>query len=327
VRLACAGARVTVIDSAVVGCGANRHNLAPAAADIRVISEDIANATSFAATLRSAEVIFNLAGEISHIHSMLQPWRDAALNAMAHLRFLEACARHSPGIRVVYAGTRQIYGAPQYLPVDEAHPVRPVDFNGIHKYAATQYHLLYTAMGRVDALVLHLTNVYGPRMALNIPCQGFLSHFLRRALLGQTIEIFGDGRQLRDPAYIDDVTGAFLAAGAAAAPSSRALNVGGPEALPLARIAGIVSAAAGAPAPVLRPFPEDRKRIDIGSYASDSRRIRETLGWQPATRFADGIPAALEFYRGHLPQYLRPEDAEPACPLEEAHAPLPMAVS
>jgi UDP-glucose 4-epimerase len=287
----------------------------------------VADAEDFADTLRSAEVIFNLAGEISHIHSMQQPWRDAALNAMAHLHFLEACARHAPGIRVVYAGTRQIYGVPQYLPVNETHPVRPVDFNGIHKYAATQYHLLYTAMGRVDAVVLNLTNVYGPRMALNIPCQGFLSNFLRRALLGQTIEIFGDGRQLRDPVYIDDVTGAFLLAGAAPAPMSRMLNVGGPEALPLRRIAEIVSAEAGAPVPVLRPFPEERKRIDIGSYTSDSTRIRESLGWQSAIRFTEGIQTTLEFYRAELPHYLRAEDAQPTCPLEEAHAPQPVAVS
>src|SRR5205085_11931218 len=130
-------------------------------------------------------VVFNLAGEISHIHSMQKPWRDAELNAMAQLRFLQNC----PKVRIVYASTRQIYGVPQYLPVDELHPVRPVDFNGIHKYAATEYHLLYTAMGKLDAAVLCLTNVYGPRMVLNIPCQGFLGNFIRRSLFDQPIEI------------------------------------------------------------------------------------------------------------------------------------------
>jgi UDP-glucose 4-epimerase len=326
VRLARAGARVTVVDSEVPGCGANRHNLADAAGDIRVIAADIGDAASFADTLRAAEVVFNIAGEISHIHSMQQPWRDAELNAMAHLRFLDECGRQTAGVRVVYASTRQIFGVPKYLPVDERHPVQPVDFNGIHKYAAAEYHLLYSAMGRIDAMVLNLTNVYGPRMALNIPCQGFLSNFLRRALLGQTIEIFGDGRQLRDPIYIDDVTGAFLMAGAARSPEARMLNVGGPEALPLAHVARMVSVAARAPVPVLRPFPEDRKRIDIGSYTSDSTRIRETLGWKSSVRFADGVMAALQFFRAELPHYLRAEDAQPTCPLEEAHEPQPVAV-
>jgi UDP-glucose 4-epimerase len=314
VRLAHAGARVTVVDSAVAGCGANRHNLE--GVDVQVIEEDIANAPAFADTLRNAEIIFNIAGEISHIHSMQQPWRDAALNAEAHLRFLDECGRVAPGIRVVYASTRQIFGIPQYLPVDENHPIRPIDFNGIHKYAAAAYHLLYSEMGRVDAVVLNLTNVYGPRMALNIPCQGFLSNFLRRALLGQTIEIFGDGRQLRDPVYVDDVVDAFLLAGSARSPEPRVFNVGGPAALPLARIAEIVSSGAGAPVPVLTPFPPDRKRIDIGSYSSDSTRIAAALDWRPAVGFDCGVAATLGFFRAQMRHYLRPEDVSPACPLE-----------
>jgi UDP-glucose 4-epimerase len=320
VRLASAGVRVTVIDSAVLGCGANRHNLAPAAADIRVIVQDIANASTFADTLRQADVIFNIAGEISHIHSMQMPWRDAALNAEAHLRFLDECGRVAPGIRVVYASTRQIFGIPRYLPVDEAHPVHPVDFNGIHKYAAAAYHLLYSEMGRIDAVALNLTNVYGPRMALNIPCQGFLSNFLRRALLRQTIEIFGDGSQLRDPVYVDDVVDAFLMAGAAKPLGQRSLNVGGPAALPLGRIAEMISSGAGAPAPVLTPFPPERKRIDIGSYCSDNSRIAATLGWRPAVSFESGLAATLDFFRAGMRHYLRPEDTTPTCPLESVHA-------
>ena len=325
-RLARAGARVTLIDSMVAGCGANPHNLDPVADDVNLLQRDIADAADFADVLRSTEVIFNIAGEISHIHSMQQPWRDAELNATAHLRFLDQCARFAPGVKVAYAGTRQIYGVPRYLPVDETHPVQPVDFNGIHKYAAAGYHLLYSGMGRIDAVVLNLTNVYGPRMALHLPCQGFLGGFLRRALLGQTIEIFGDGRQLRDPVYVEDVVDAFLLAGSVEAPESRTLNLGGPGPLTLACIAGAIGAAAGAPRPVLCPFPEERKRIDIGSYTSDSTRIRETLGWRPVTRFADGIAATLEFYREEMPHYLQPEDARPVCPLEEAHEPLPATV-
>jgi UDP-glucose 4-epimerase len=326
VRLAHAGARVTVIDPQIPGCGGNPYNLDPVADDVYVISRDIADMEACCDVLRSAEVIFNLAGEISHIHSMKRPWRDAALNADAHLRFLDVCSRYASGVRIVYAGTRQIFGVPRYLPVDEAHPIHPVDFNGVHKYAAARYHLLYTEMGRLDALVLNLTNVYGPRMAINIPCQGFLSNFLRRALLGQAIEIFGDGRQLRDPVYIDDVTDAFLLAGSVKDPESRRLNVGGPAALALGCIADAISSAAGALQPVLRPFPEERKRIDIGSYTTDMRLIRSTLGWRPVTRFAEGIAATIDYFWENIPHYLRPDDVEPACPLEEAQAPEPVAV-
>ncbi len=304
-RLAAAGARVTVIDSRDPSCGANFHNLA-AAPGVRVVEADIGDAAAVAGLVRGADAVFNFAGEISHIRSMLDPGRDAAINAAAQLRFLEECARQSPGIRIVYAGTRQIYGVPQYLPVDEEHPVRPVDFNGVHKYAGIAYHLLWSGMGRVDARVLCLTNVYGPRMALNIPGQGFLGHFLRRALLGDPIEIFGDGRQLRDPVYVDDAVEAFLLAGAAdrRRAGARLWNVGGPASLDLAEIAAIISRAAGAPEPVYRPFPQGGKAIDIGSYTTDSSRIRRDLGWRPSVPFADGIRRTIDWYRRELPHYL-----------------------
>jgi UDP-glucose 4-epimerase len=303
VRLAEAGARVTAIDSSDPGCGANPHNLAQAP-DVRVIGADIRDSRALAGEIRGAEVIFNLAGEISHTRSMREPARDADLNATAQLRFLEECTRQAPGARVVYAGTRQIYGVPQYLPVDELHPVRPVDFNGIHKYAAISYHLLWSEIGKLDARVLCLTNVYGPRMALNIDGQGFLGHFLRLALTGETIRIFGDGRQLRDPVYVDDVVQAFLLAGTAGPMSRRLWNVGGGAALPLAGIAETISGAAAAPAPQYQPFPAEHKSIDIGSYVTDSSRILEDLGWRPAIPFAEGIRRTLEYYRREMPHYL-----------------------
>jgi UDP-glucose 4-epimerase len=306
-----------VADSAVPGCGANWHNIAAAGGDVRVILADIADAASFAAEIRGCSVIFNLAGEVSHIHSMRRPCRDAALNSTAQLRFLEECSRQAPGVRVVYAGTRQIYGAPRYLPVDESHPVQPVDFNGIHKFSATAYHLLWSAMGRIDGRVLCLTNVYGPRMALGLTCQGFLGNFVRRALLRQPIEVFGDGRQLRDPVYVDDAVDAFLLAGASQAPQSRLWNVGGGATLPLAQIACIMSAAVGMAGPVFEPFPEEQKSIDIGSYSSDSTLIRSELGWQPAVAFEQGVCQTLEYFEREFLHYLRAEDWKPECALQE----------
>ena len=306
-RLVHAGARVVIVDSEVAGCGASRHNIAGVVGDVRLIVADVGDAAGLAGEIRGCSVVFNLAGEISHIHSMRDPARDAALNAMSQLRFLEECARQEPGVRVVYASTRQIYGVPQYLPVDESHPIQPVDFNGIHKYAATLYHLLWSDLGRIDARVLCLTNVYGPRLALWLSGQGFLANFLRRGLLEQTIEVFGDGRQLRDPVYVDDVVDAFLLAGAAERPPSRLWNVGGHQALALADIAAAVSAAAGAPPPVCRPFPADHKGIDIGSYCSDSTKIHEELGWYPRIAFEEGIRRSLEFFQREFQHYL-PED-------------------
>lgn len=326
-RLSALGADVTVVDSSVPGCGANPLNLLGAPSTIRVIDADIADAPAFASDIRTSEVIFNLAGEVGHLQSMRQPSRDQDLNATAQLRFLEECAKQNPGVRVVYASTRQIYGVPRYLPVDEDHPVQPVDFNGIHKYAATAYHQVFASSGQLDAVALCLTNVYGPRMALHLPSQGFLGAFIRKALLGQAIEVLGDGRQLRDPVYVDDVVDALLLAGAARNLRSRLWNVGGKEAWSVSALAQMVASAAGAPAPFLSPFPKELKSIDIGSYYSDSSRICAQLGWQPRVDFARGVRRSLNFYRRELLNYLNGADYKPAAPEQwSAAGPQPLAV-
>lgn len=319
-RLLDYGARVIVVDPIVPGCGGNLNNLRDAADGVDIISRNIAEAESFRSAIKASDVIFNLAGEISHVHSMELPLRDLELNTEAHLRFLKECAREHPGVRTVYSSTRQVYGIPEYLPVDEDHPLNPVDFNGVHKHAAAGYHHLLTRVGGLDAVELRISNVYGPRMALDIPCQGFLGTFLRRALLGQPIELF-DGNQLRDPVYVDDVVDALLIAGSAPTGRRRVFNIGGPVALTLRTVADQISEAAG-PVPIrLRPFPESRKRIDIGSYFTDSRRIGREWGWRPTTSFAAGVERTIEFYRSQLCEYLGPYLAnptlEPTCSLPE----------
>ena len=254
---------------------------------------------------------------ISHIHSMEFPERDLQINTVAQLRFLMECHATHPGVRVVYASTRQIYGKPAQLPVDENHPIQPVDYNGVHKYAASMYHTMLHRSGAIDAVVLRLTNVYGPRMALDIPCQGFLSTFLRRLLLGRTLEVFGDGEQLRDPVFVDDAVEAFLIAGVVARAPSAIYNIGGPEPLSLNQIASLASSAAGVAPPSHRPFPGEIQAIDIGSYHTDSSHAARELGWRPVERFASGIQRTLDFYRHELAHYLDPAHPDPACRMPE----------
>lgn len=317
IRLAEQGARVTIVDSRVVGCGANLHNISPIADRVEVIPRDIGDANQFASAVRDARVIFNLAGEISHIHSMEFPERDLLINTVSQLRFLQAVAQLNPGVRVVYAGTRQVYGKPDYLPLDESHPVRPIDFNGVHKYAANMYHAMLSRSGHLDAIVLRLTNVYGPRMALSIPCQGFLSTFLRLVLTGKGLDVYGDGRQLRDPVFVDDAVEAFLCAGMAPNVTERTLNVGGPQALSLAEIAVACARLAGDLPVSFRPFPEDRAAIDIGSYCTDSQRFEKALGWKPAIPFEEGLLSTLAFYRAEMAHYLDPGNPRVSCGLPE----------
>jgi nucleoside-diphosphate-sugar epimerase len=316
-RLLEAGARVTVVDACIPGCGGNLHNLAAISRDIQVARFNIADAERVRPLLERVDVIFNLAGEISHRHSMDYPERDLDINARSQLLFLRECARQVPGVRIVYTSTRQVYGRPEYLPVDESHPIAPVDYNGVSKFAASQYHLMLTRDGLLDAAILRLTNTYGPRLAVNVPCQGVLSVFFMRLLLGLPIEIFGDGLQSRDPLYVDDAVEALLVMGAVERLPSRIYNIGGPKTLPLAEIATALCRLAGAVPPRYRPFPNELRAIDIGSYSSDSRRIRQDLGWTPKVALEDGAGRTLEFFRQRLGDYLDVSKGSPECPLPQ----------
>ncbi|HET8547812.1 MAG TPA: NAD-dependent epimerase/dehydratase family protein [Bryobacteraceae bacterium] len=304
VRLALEGAHVTVVDSMVAGCGANRFNIEPVRDLVSVVVADIAETDAFRDELAGAEIIFNLAGEISHTASMDDPERDLRLNALSNLLFLNACRFACPGVRIVYASTRQVYGKPAYLPVDERHPIEPIDFNGVNKYAASQYHMLLSRRREITAVILRLSNVYGPRMALNIPQQGFLATYFRNALTGEPLLVYGDGSQVRDPVYVDDAVNAFLLAGAAP-PSCPVFNIGGAEQLSLQTIASEIARLSGGLSVRNAPFPEALRSIDIGSYWSDTTLARTHLGWTPMTLFRDGISRTLEYYRTHCDHYPR----------------------
>lgn len=303
IRLNALGTQVTVVDASLNGCGANRYNLSPAP-EVRVIDEDIGFPDRFRAAIEEADVVFNLAGDVSHLESMHHPERDLERNTRSQLRFLDACRRWNRGVRVVYASTRQVFGIPEYLPVDEAHPVNPVDFNGVHKYAAGQYHLMLSRNGDLDAVSLRLTNVYGPRLALAASNQGVLGVFLRRLIEGQPLKVFGDGAQLRDPLYVDDAVEAFLRAAAMDTRFERAFNIGGPKPVSLLEIARIASRAAGAPEPECVAFPADLKAIDIGSFHADSRLFARHTGWRAAIEIEEGIQRTLGYFRANREHYL-----------------------
>lgn len=311
-RLVELGSEVTVIDGVIPGCGANEWNLAAVRRRVAVIRADLLQSEMYESALAGVHTVFNLAGEISHVQSMRDPERDLRLNTLSQLRFLTTLARLNPGVQVIYAGTRQVCGRPRYLPVDEEHPIEPVDFNGIHKRAAEHYHLLMSRDGMIDATVVRLTNVYGPRLAIGVPGQGFISAFLARALDGRGLEVYGDGRQLRDPVYVDDVVEAFLRLGMLTRRQPRLYHLGGPAALSLYEVARIINRAAGLAGEVtLRPFPSENLKFDIGSYTTNSGRLREALGWQPRVTFAEGIQRTIEFFLQHRQHYLPAPDCVP----------------
>jgi nucleoside-diphosphate-sugar epimerase len=298
------GARVAVVDALVPQHGGDRRNLDGAAGSIPVTIADIGDRGAMAALLDGVEFIFNVAGQVSHLESMTDPLRDLDLNVRSHLALLELVRELRPGAVVVHTSTRQVYGRPRYLPVDEDHPTAPVDVNGVDKLAAEQLHLLYATVHDMAISALRLTNVYGPRQSLVRDGLGFLPVFLRRALRGEPIRVYGDGRQLRDCLYVDDVVRALVLAAVTPDSVGQVFNLGHDDALDLAEIARTVAElAGGASAVSLVPWPDDLVRIDIGSFWGDFSKAKRVLGWEPEIGFGAGIEATIAFYREH-PWYL-----------------------
>jgi UDP-glucose 4-epimerase len=303
-RLAELGADVLLMDSLIPDFGGNFFNIDGIADRVRVNIADVRQESTMNHLVRDREVIFNLAGQVSHIDSMRDPYTDLDINCRSQLSILEACRKFNPGVKVVFAGTRQVYGKPDSLPVTEDHLVRPSDVNGINKAAGENYHILYNNVFHVRACSLRLTNVYGPRQLIKHNRQGFIGWFIRLALEGREIQIFGDGSQIRDFVYVEDAVDAFLRAGASDSVNGHVFNVGGSEPTSHSDLVRLLIDVAGAGSVRHVPWPEDKKAIDIGSFYADSSRFHRTVGWAPRVPLRAGLTQTIEYYRKHLEHYL-----------------------
>jgi UDP-glucose 4-epimerase len=291
-------ANVTLIDSLIPEYGGNRANIEGIEDRVEVHVSDVRDEHSLREHVRGRDVIFNLAGQTSHLDSMVDPYTDLEINCRAQLSILEACRHNNPDAKVVFASTRQLYGRPRYLPVNEEHPV-----NGINKAAGEWYHLVYGDVYDIPVVVLRLTNTYGPRMRVRDARQTFLGYWLRLLVQGEELVIWGDGEQRRDFNYVDDAVRAFLLAAARDEANGEIFNLGDHHHVSLRELAELVVRLNGGGAYRLEPFPDNRKAIDIGDYYSDYARIRDALGWRPTVPLEEGLERSIAFYREHGDRY------------------------
>ena len=305
-RLVALDADVLLVDSLIDDYGGNLFNIDGIADRLHVNVADIRQQTTMNYLVRDRAVIFNLAGQVSHIDSMRDPYTDLEINCRSQLTVLEACRKHNPGVKVVFAGTRQVYGRPDSLPVDESQLVRPTDVNGINKAAGEYYHLVYNNVFGIRACSLRLTNVYGPRQLIKHNRQGFIGWFIRLAIEDRPIQIYGDGSQLRDFVYVDDAADAFLRAGADDRCNGEVFNVGGSEAISHRDLTTLLVKTAGSGRVEYVEWPADKKAIDIGSFYADSSKFKRTTGWAPGVSLGDGLRDTIAFYRAHFSQYVGP---------------------
>ena len=302
-RLADDGAHVTIIDSLVPEYGGSLFNVAGYENEIRVNISDVRDPHSMRHLVQGQELLFNLAGQTSHLDSMKDPETDLEINCKSQLTILEACRKYNPDIKVIYASTRQIYGKPDYLPVNERHPVRPVDVNGINKAAGETYHLLYHQVHGIRTCALRLTNTYGPRMRVKDARQTFVGVWIRRILEGRPFEVWG-GEQLRDFTYVDDAVDAFILAATNDVASGRVFNLGDDPPVSLLQLADLLIDVNGGGNYSVKDFPKERKAIDIGDYYADFSYIKASLAWCPKVPLREGLARTLEYYRRSLQHYV-----------------------
>ena len=303
-ELTALGAHVLIVDSLISEYGGNLFNISGIDDRVRVNIADIRQQSTMNYLVRDQDVIFNLAGQVSHIDSMQDPYTDLEINCRSQLTLLEACRRYNANVKVVFAGTRQVYGHPDSLPVSESHLVRPTDINGINKVAGEYYHLVYNSVFGVRACSLRLTNVYGPRQLLKHNRQGFFGWFIRHIVEDREIQIYGNGEQIRDFVYVDDAADAFLRAGAMDTSNGQVFNVGGSEPTSLKDLVELMISIAGTGRYRFVAWPPEKKAIDIGDFHADSSLIARTLGWRPTIRLAEGLRRTIEFYRANLAHYV-----------------------
>jgi UDP-glucose 4-epimerase len=302
-RLVELGCRVTLVDSLHPDLGGNRANVDAIADQVEIVIRDVRDVDGLQPLVAGQDFLFNLAGQSSHLASMQDPFTDLEHNCRTALAVLEACRRYNPEVRIVYASTRQIYGRPERLPVDERHPLHPADINGVHKLAAERYHFLYRQVHGLKVCALRLTNTIGPAMRVKDGRQTFLGVWVRRLLEGEPFEVWG-GWQMRDFTYVDDAVEAFLLAATSARADGQVFNLGGERAISLGDAARLLVEVNSGGEYVERPFPPERKAIEIGDYYAAGTKIRKLLGWQPSTPLREALRRTLDYYRRRLALYL-----------------------
>jgi len=302
-RLVNTGAMVLLVDSLIPEYGGNLFSIAGIEERLRLNISDVRDEHSMRYLIQGQDYIFNLAGQTSHLDSMHDPFTDLEINCSAQLSILEACRKYNPTTKIVFASTRQVYGKPEYLPVNEKHPVHPVDVNGVNKLAGEWYHLLYNNVYGIRACALRLTNTYGPHMRVRDARQTFLGIWIRLLIEGKPFEVWG-GQQLRDLTFVDDAVEAFLTAAAREDANGKIFNLGGDRVISLKDLAELLIEINCGGKYTSMEYPPERKRIDIGDYYSDYALIKSTLGWQPRIPLRDGLEKTLIFYKKHINQYL-----------------------
>ena len=302
IKLVNLGASVEIYDALIKNFGGNTFNIEPVKDNLKITIADLRETLKTEKSVKNKDFIFNLAGNLSHIDSMKDPFMDTDINCRAQLCLLEACRKYNPKVKIVFAGTRNQYGKALYMPVDEKHWQEPTDINGINSMAAEKYHLLYSRIYKIPAVSIRMTNTFGPRHQMIHSRQGVLNWFIRLLIDSKQVELFGDGMQLRDVNYIDDVVDALLLVATSRKTVGQVYNLGGNPVTLNDFVKAIIDKLGYGAYKTVR-FPKERASIEIGSYVADISKIKEDLGWEPKVHMDVGIKNTIDYYLKNKKHY------------------------
>ena len=295
-------AQITLVDSLIPEYGGNLFNIHGIENKVKVNIADVRDSYGMNYLVQNQDYIFNMAGTLSHTDSMEDPFTDLQINCASQLSILQSCRKYNPKVKIIFAGTRGEYGRAVYLPVDEKHPLNPVDINGINNIAAEMYHILYNNAFGIKATSLRLTNTYGPRHQMKHHRQGIINWFVRLVIEDKEISIFGEGKQIRDTNYIDDVVEALLLTAANDKSYGQIYNLGGTPAS-LKEIVEMLIKICGKGRYKFVPFPKSSRIVEVGDYIADYSKITRELGWKPGISLEGGLRRTIEYYEKYRKHY------------------------
>ena len=303
IRLANLGARVTLVDAMIPEYGGNLFNIEPVRDRVAINFGDVCDRLAMNWLVKGQDYVFHLAGQVSHVMSMIDPFADIQFNIKGTAVVMEAVRHHNPTAKVIFTGTRGQYGPASQLPVSEAAPTNPRAIYEVSNLTAEKIIQVYHQTHGIPAVMLRLTNIYGPRAQMRHSQYGVVNWFVRQALDGEPIRVFGTGKILRDFVYVDDCVDAILAAATCDDAVGEIFNVGWDRPMTFLELAQTLERLCNGCTWHFAPFSPERAAQEPGDYYSDITKIRTVVGWEPSTSLEEGLRMTLDYYRRHREQY------------------------
>jgi UDP-glucose 4-epimerase len=303
IKLARLGAAVTVVDVLWPEHGGNYFNVEPVKKDIQINICDVRDECAMKTLVKGIDCVFHLAGQCSHVLGQVDPYPDIDINIHGTAILMEAVKTCAPDTVTVYTSTRGVYGSATTLPVNEDAPPNPKGLYELSNFTAERIVKFYGDVHGLKVVNLRLSNIYGERSQMQHAKFGVVNWFIRQALEGETIKVFGGGNIRRDFLYIEDCVEAILLAGITAPAYDGTFNVGNSSHVTILELVDTILEVVQHGKKEDAPFSRERAVQEPGDFYPDISRIKQVTGWEPKTGLKEGLSKTTAYYRQYRAMY------------------------